>query len=130
MRQSLLASTAALLLGLLLGCSSTGDMDRGTHTGVSLERKNYRVVKAGAIGESAGFRLLGILPIVSPTFAKAKASLYRSVGEDLTGRAIGLANQTEDRSNAYFILFSIPKITIGADVIEFIEEADDLRTSP
>ena len=62
-----------------------------------------------------------ILPLGSPTYATAKQSLYQSVGEPLTGRAVALANQTEDRSSLYLILFSIPKVTITADVIEFID---------
>jgi hypothetical protein len=63
-------------------------------------------------------------------YAKAKASLYKSVGEPLTGRAIALANQTEDRSIAVFILFSIPKITITADVVEFTDVAPGGNATP
>jgi len=48
--------------------------------------------------------------------------LYKSVGESLEGRAIALVNQTEDASELSFILFSIPKVTISADVIEYIDE--------
>ena len=53
------------------------------------------------------------------TGGEAKAALYKSVGEPLTGRSVALANQTEDRSSMYLILFSIPKVTITADVVEF-----------
>jgi hypothetical protein len=92
-----------------------------TETSVSLTGKNYRLIKGGAVGESSGFRLLCIIPFAAPNYANAKASVYKSVGEPLTGRAIALANQTEDRSLAVFILFSIPRITITADVIEFTD---------
>jgi len=44
------------------------------------------------------------------------------VEEPLTGRAVALANQLEDRSTFYLILFSIPKVTITADAIEFTEK--------
>jgi hypothetical protein len=37
------------------------------------------------------------------------------------GKAIALANQTEDESCIYLILFSIPRVTISADVIEYTE---------
>jgi hypothetical protein len=47
--------------------------------------------------------------------------MYKSVGEPLTGRAVALANETEDRSSFTLLLFSIPRITITADVIEFID---------
>jgi hypothetical protein len=35
------------------------------------------------------------------------------------GRSVALANQTEDVSSLNLIVFSIPKVTITADVIEF-----------
>jgi hypothetical protein len=96
-------------------------MPQGTGAGVSLSGNNYKVLKAGAKGESGGFYLLGFIPIVSPNFADAKASLYASVGQSLEGRSIALANQTEDKSTMYFILFSLPRITITADIVEFTE---------
>ncbi|HKW28487.1 MAG TPA: DUF6567 family protein [Verrucomicrobiae bacterium] len=118
-----LVAACAMLLGLATGCSSTGSFNgQTTGTDVSLNQKNYRVIKPGAIGKSYGFRLLGIIPFANPTYATAKAHLYKSTGEPLTGRAIALANQTEDRSSIYLILFSIPKVTVTADVIEFTEQ--------
>jgi Family of unknown function (DUF6567) len=121
-RSALMAASLTLLC-LALGCSSTGSFKgETTGTGVSLTHKNYRVVKAEAEGRSYGFSLLGIIPFTSPTYASAKMDLYNSVGESLTGRAIALANQTEDHSFTYLILFSIPRLTITADVIEFTEE--------
>ena len=72
---------------------------------------------------SSGFYLLGFIPIVSPTYSAAKRSLYQSVGETLTGRSVALANQTEDRSALYLILFSVPRVTITADMVEFTDKA-------
>lgn len=94
-------------------------MTGSTGTGVNLNGNNYRVIKAGARGEDFGFALFGFITLVSPSYADAKDQLYASVGESLKGRAIALANQTEDRSTLYVILFSLPKITLTADVIEF-----------
>ena len=105
---------------LLAGCGgSAGDMQQTTGTGVSLHGNNYRIVKADARGQSSGFYLLGIIPFAMPTYADAKADLYNSVGQKLEGRSIALANQTSDNSNLYLILFSVPRITITADVVEF-----------
>jgi hypothetical protein len=106
---------------LLTGCVSYGRMSGQTGTAVSLSGKNYKMIKAGAMGKSSGFKLLGLIPISSPSYASAKASLYKSVGEPLPGRAVALANQTEDRSSLYLILFSIPRITVTADVVEFVD---------
>jgi Family of unknown function (DUF6567) len=116
-------AASAVLLCLAVGCSSTGSFKgQTTGTDVSLNQKNYRVIKPGAMGKSYGFRLLGIVPFANPTYATAKVHLYESVGEPLTGRAVALANQTEDRSSIYLILFSIPKLTVTADVIEFTDQ--------
>ena len=111
----------SLFMALLAGCSSEGEFRQSTGTSVSLAGNNYKLIKAGATGHSSGFRLLGIIPFASPTHAGAKASLYKSVGQPLTGRAVALANETEDRSTLYLILFSIPKITVTADVVEFTD---------
>lgn len=118
---------ASILLGLLAisisGCASTGEFrGQGTNAGVNLSRNNYKIVKASAMGESSGFRLLGIIPFASPTNSEAKAALYTSVGQVMEGRSIALINQTFDTSSNYFILFSLPRITITADVIEYIDE--------
>jgi hypothetical protein len=109
-----------LLCLLLTGCvTSSGYMNEQTNTAVSLSRSNYKVVKASAKGCSRGFYLLGFIPIVSPAYGDAKADLYEGTNEKLEGRAIALANQTTDRSTLYLILFSIPKLTITADIVEF-----------
>jgi len=114
----------SILLFVVAGCSSTGVFKgEATSTDVSLSQKNYKVIKAGTTGQSYGFKFLGLIPITSPTHATAKQSLYQPVGEPLTGRAVALANQTEDRSSLYLILFSIPKVTITAGVIEFTESS-------
>ena len=115
-----LALGAAVLMSLV-GCADVGQMSGQTGTLVSLEGKNYKLIKAGALGRSSGFWLLGIIPITSPNYANAKASLYKSVDQPLTGRAIALANQTKDETTLYLILFSIPRVTITADVIEFVD---------
>ena len=117
----------ALSITLISGCSSTGGGFNGqtTGTGVSLNQRNYKVIKSGARGESKGFTLLGLIPFGTTNYADAKEQLYKSVGEPLTGRSIALANQTEDRSSSNYILFSIPKITITADIIEFTDKKQE-----
>lgn len=123
-RHLAVAASGLLLAGFVTGCSSVGHISGQTGTDVQLSQNNYKVITAGATGKSYGFKLLGILPIVSPNYADAKADLYKSVGVPLTGRAVALANQTEDRSSLYLILFSLPRVTITADVIEFVREGN------
>jgi hypothetical protein len=114
-----------VLAGFAAGCvSNPGGEFRGQSTAnVSLAGANYKLIKPSAKGTSSGFRVLGFLPLSNPKYSKAKARLYKSVHEPLAGRAIALANQTEDRSTLYLILFSIPKITLTADVVEFTSKA-------
>lgn len=124
MKTILRSIIAALFVLTLSSCSSTnGGRIKGQETGVEVQltKKNYKVIRAGVSGSSSGFKLLGIIPFANPTSGGAKRDLYENVGEPLTGRSIALANQTEDRSTLYLILFSIPKITLTADVIEFTE---------
>lgn len=105
---------------LLVGCStSTGFFRSNASSDVTLRGNNYKIVKAGAIGVSRGFKLFGIIPIARPNYADAKSSLYSSIGESVEGRSIALANQTEDKSSIYLIIFSIQKLTISADIVEF-----------
>jgi hypothetical protein len=77
-------------------------------------------VKDGAIGTSCGFKVLGIFPITSASASKARAHLYRDLGLDLRGKSTALTDVTQDRTTFYLILFSIPKVTVQADVIEYI----------
>lgn len=107
----------------ITGCSSNGSFQQSTGTEVSLKANNYKIIKAGATGTSRGFYLLGIIPIVSPSYAEAKADLYKSAGQSLEGRSIALANQTQDKSLLYLILFSMPKVTFTADIVEFQPES-------
>ncbi|MGA3142360.1 MAG: DUF6567 family protein [Verrucomicrobiota bacterium] len=120
-RKNLALVLCSISLAILTGCSTEGEFRQSTGTSVSLAGNNYKLIKEGVRGTSSGFRLLGFIPIVSPTHAGAKASLYQSVGQPLTGRSVALANETEDRSSLYLILFSIPKITVTADLVEFTD---------
>lgn len=115
-----LASLLAVSL-FTSACSSVGSMPHGVSTDVSLRGSNYKVIKTGVVGKDTGFRLLGFIPIVSPKYADAKTSLYRSLGESIEGRSVALVNQTQDKSTIYLVLFSIPTLTMTADVVEFAD---------
>ena len=110
----------AVVALMLSACGGHGQMDQGTTTGVQLSHNNYRVLKAGASGSSTGFWFL-FIPIVPRSYASAQADLYRSVGEPLEGRSVALANKTEDRSFFTLLLFSLPRLTVTADVVEFTD---------
>jgi hypothetical protein len=117
----------SLALGVVaivfIGCSSVGEIKgQQTGTGVAQAMDNYKVLKAGAVGESKGYRILALIPVSSPSYAEAKENLYASVGQRLEGRPIALANLTEDRANQWFVLFSVRKVTLSGDVIEYLDD--------
>lgn len=108
--------------GLSVGCSTgVGGMPHGSATETRLNRANFRVVKARARGEDRGFYLLGFLPIVSPSVGDATDQLMSGV--DSEGRAVSLANVTQEWRSWYFVLFSLPRVVVRADVVEFVEES-------
>lgn len=121
----LAAVSSAVLMIISTGCASSRVENTmpSTQTQVNLNHANYKVIKAGAEGRSYGFRfLLGIIPITSPSTAAARADLYKNVGESVNGRSVALVNVMSDRSTTWLILFSIPKIVVTGDVVEFAPE--------
>ena len=120
----LVAALAAATI-MAAGCASTKVETEGssTQTQVSLTHANYKIIKAGAEGRSYGFRfLLGIIPITAPSTAEARADLYRNLGQPVGGKSVALVNVVEDRSTTWLLLFSIPKLVITGDVVEFTQE--------
>jgi len=114
------------LAAVVSGCAATGSFPHASTTNVSLTQDNYLVVKSNAIGTSSGFKLLGLLPLSAPRYTSAMADLYTnaSIRE---GRASALTNVIQERSTTYLILFSVPRLTVRADVIEFMNENEKIR---
>lgn len=112
---------AALAIAALATACSTGNgsMIQSSHSSTSLDRANFRVIKAGARGSDGGFSLFGFIPIVSPSISDATDELM--AGVDSEGRAVSLTNVTQERRNLYLILFSLPRVVVRADIIEFLE---------
>ncbi len=102
----------------LAGCvTSSGEFPGQSDSRVDLSKANFRVLKAGAVGTSYGFKLLGIFPLAAPHYSTAMQDLRSQA--PMEGRAAAVANVTQDNSSLYLILFSIPKITVSGDIIEF-----------
>jgi hypothetical protein len=89
-----------------------------TTTMVQLTSQNYRIVKTNVVGTDWGVNLLGLVPIVSPKYVTVMKQLY-DAGEVAEGKPQAIVNVIQQHSSPYFILFSIPRITIRADVVEF-----------
>lgn len=87
-------------------------------TTVQLTTDNYRILKTNAVGTDWGINLLGLIPIVSPDYTIAIAKLYKA-GKVTEGKPQAIVNVLQQHTSPFFILFSIPRITFRADVVEF-----------
>ncbi|MBF6649798.1 DUF6567 family protein [Methylobacter sp. BlB1] len=123
------------ILWLLTGCAALPSMPAlsglipapaGTQvltaTSVDLSRKNFKIIRANASGRSVGFSLLGLINLKSPSYDKAITQLYKSAGIT-EGKPQALVNVMHEQTSTYFILFALPKISVRADVVEFIDDA-------
>jgi len=111
-----------IVAGMISSCANVGTFPSTTlSTSVDLRKSNFRIIKSNAIGKSSGFILFWFIPIVQPTYTGAMSDLYEKAGV-AEGRAQALVNVTQENSKLSLLLFSIPRLTVRADIIEFIEE--------
>jgi hypothetical protein len=113
------AAVSVLPIGALMGSPNAAGLEIHNQTDIRLEAANFIVTKTNVVGQSEGFSLLGVLTIVPAKFTQAMNQLYTQA-EMQPGRAQTLANLIMEKNSTYFILFSLPRISIRADVIEFI----------
>jgi hypothetical protein len=124
------ASAAALPVASFIGSPNASALEIHNNTDVRLQEKNFIVIRTNVVGESSGFSLLGILTIVPAKFTKAMSRLYDQA-EMKSGRPQTLVNLIMEKDATYYILFSLPRTSIRADVIEFIPAtAADLPRRP
>ncbi|MEJ0090689.1 MAG: DUF6567 family protein [Limisphaerales bacterium] len=109
-------TAAAPLLSGLLG---TSPLDLRNQTSVQLSEGNFVLVKTNVMGQSRGFALLGIITIVPAEFNTAFSRLYSQAGME-SGKSQTLADISVEKSGSYWILFSLPRCTVRADVVEFV----------
>jgi len=125
--------TLALLLGgcaaapllptastLLPSGSATADFHSGTT--VKLDQANFVMVKTNVTGQCKGFALFGLITITPARFSTAMDRLYG--GADLQpGHPQTLVNVVAERSTSFYLLYSIPRVSVRADVVEFRKES-------
>ena len=111
---------AAFALPTLLssGSGGGGQQQLQTMTTVQLTSQNYRIIKTNVVGSDWGIKLLGLFPILSPDYVKAIKQLYEAGGVT-EGKPLAIVNVFQQDTSPFFIIFSIPRITIRADVVEF-----------
>ncbi len=87
-------------------------------THVQLTENNYRLVQTNLVAKSGGFKLLGFITIKSPSYVQAVGRLYARA-QIKEGRSQALANLVYESGGLNLIVFSLPKIRVCADLIEF-----------
>ncbi|HWN97449.1 MAG TPA: hypothetical protein VNT99_20625 [Methylomirabilota bacterium] len=87
-------------------------------TQVSLTGDNYRILQTNLIARSRGFKLLGFITIKSPSYVQAVSRLCAQAQMEV-GRPQVFANVVYETGGPNLILFSMPKIRVRADLVEF-----------
>ena len=137
MKKGLVMSVVMGVVAALTSCSTSSVNETVASASVRLDQANYRVVATQVKGSSVGFHLatalptnmsdlsaalqggpLGGFPVKSASEARAVEELYQNIG-DQRNRAMALINIRKEVSGLNLILFSFPKVTVSADVIEF-----------
>jgi hypothetical protein len=109
---------ASSVLSVLPGVSS---VDLRNQTNVKLSEGNFVLVKTNVVGQSRGFALLGIITIVPAEFNTAFNRLYAQAGME-SGKSQTLTDVAVEKTGSYWILFSLPRCVVRADVVEFVPE--------
>jgi hypothetical protein len=131
-----------IILGMVLafaGCSTGGMFTAGNVTDVQLQRSNFKIVAQGVTGEAqAGYVFGGSfsMGMATNTFALFRVAgsgmLYKEALENLwknyeathgsiEGKHVALVNVRYDAEALNLFVYTQPKITIRADVVEFTE---------
>ena len=100
----------------ITGCAAVGVIPKSD---TCLTQKNYQIVKTHLRGEDSGFRLFGFISLEEPTPDDAMRNIHEQV--NMVGKSMALVNVTSSVAVGNFILFSIPRLTISADLVEFTE---------
>lgn len=101
---------------------NTSSLEIHNQTDVKLTEGNFEVVKTNVVGQARGFALLGFINIVPARFQTAMDRLYVKASME-TGKPQTLGNLIVEKTSAYWILFSIPRVSVRADVVEFTPDA-------
>jgi len=124
------AGASALSAASIIGSPNASALEIHNNTDVRLQEKNFIVIRTNVMGQSSGFSLLGVLTIVPAKFTKAMSRLYAQADMQ-SGRPQTMVNLVMEKDATYYILFSLPRTAIRADVIEFIPPtAVDLQPRP
>lgn len=134
------AAVVSLVAGLTLsGCTQAGLFASGNLTQVQLKEDNYQIIATNVAGEADAGYLLGLsysTGMSTQTLAlwrvDGSGMLYREAMEGLWAnfeaehgpigkRKLALVNVRYDSDNLNLLLYTKGKISIRADVVEFVD---------
>lgn len=98
---------------------SSSALEIHNQTEVKLTEGNFVTVKTNVVGQARGFAFLGFISMVPARFQTAMDRLYTKA-EVKTGKPQVLGNVIMEKTSSYWILFSIPRVSVRADVVEFV----------
>jgi hypothetical protein len=116
------ATFAQLPIPLTPDWLKSGDKEAGVlhSTQVQLVGNNYRVLQTNVVAKSGGFKLLGFITIKSPSYVKAVSRLYAKAQVE-EGQPQAFANIVYETAGMNLIIFSLPKIRVRGDLVEFTD---------
>jgi hypothetical protein len=97
---------------------NTSSLEIHNQTELKLTEGNFVVMKTNVVGAARGFSLLGFITVAPARFQMAMDRLYVKA-EMQSGKPQTLGNIIMEKTSAYWILFSIPLVSVRADVLEF-----------
>jgi len=97
---------------------NTTGLEIHNQTELRLTEGNFSVVKTNVVGEARGFALLGFITLKPARFQTAMDQLY-SKAQMQSGQPQTLGNIIMEKTSAYWILFSLPRVSVRADLLEF-----------
>jgi hypothetical protein len=113
------AAVAPLSSAIGGGGAPASNLEVRSSTEVRLQQGNFVVIRTNVVGASKGFKLLGFITFHPATLNTAMNRLYAQA-QAQHGRPQTLTHLIVERSGIYVILFSIPRVTVRADLIEFL----------
>jgi hypothetical protein len=106
------------LPALPIGLGAGPEVGSLVTTTVELSDADHRVIEANAIGESRGLTLLLFFTVDPATYAEAFSDLSAKAPLE-ADCARAFANVVHERTARNFLLFSLPRVTVRADLVEF-----------
>ncbi len=139
MKKLVLTAVIVPLCLAAAGCSTGGMFIAGNVTDVQLQSGNFKILARGVTGEATAGYLLGFsLPggLATHTFAVARVDgtgmLYKEAMDNLwknfeaahgsaEGKKLALINVHYDSDALNLFVYTQPRVTVRADVVEFGE---------